>query len=216
MEKECAFRENDLRHDARWWLRWLRDELKRSEVLPRLRDDGSRARRNGLPWREYAPHELEALAGDRARAHDYAGHARKRIEALLPPRLKPLAALWILDVRDTLEVELGPSRALTAEQAEDLESLARLRLRGEALTSAERKRLAYRLAAIDPASVRVRATGGSDLTHAALDATAAAAGSWRVVPSAAGYLPVGEARLVDKGRVALAPGFTFMSARDVL
>jgi hypothetical protein len=210
----CTFWRTELRYDARAHFEWLLYELNAGDVLYRLRDEGTASRLAGLAWRELAAHELESNAGDAARARRYAGRARKRIESLLPASLKPLVPFIVLDVQRTMEVEIGPGRALRSDWVDDLQNLCRRRHAGEALSKWDRDRLAHRLAAINPSFVKVYAAlpGGVaplGLEHAAINATAAAGGSWTVVASAAGYLPVGRAEAVAPGRVAVEPRFTF-------
>jgi hypothetical protein len=141
---------------------------------------------------------------------------RRRIESLLQPKLKPVAPLLVLDRLGTLDIEIGSSRALRPDQVEDLHDLCRRRHRGgKALSSSERERLPLLLASIDPASVRFFAVAApgvrvTDLAYAAVNATAAYAGSWSVVGSAAGYLPVGKGEPSGDGRVAVEPTFTFV------
>lgn len=203
-----------MRYDARAHWRWIAETVELHELLLELRVPGERDRRRGLPWRELAAHEVRVLAGDQARAEDYAGRAR-RIEAVLPPALRPFVSLLVLNVDPPLVI--GASRRLPQRDVARLHRSCRSRLLGKALTDTDSKWLRRKLTAIDPTDAYLKIdTGQLELGHvAAVNATAAAAGSWvHTVASTAGYLPVGQVVERERGR-AVAPSFQFKRAEDV-
>ena len=90
---------------------------------------------------------------------DLAGTTRNKIAGVLPPRMKCLAELLCLLPPDRLaefcgRIEIAGSRPLLRQSdADQLVSLARLRLRGDA-TDTQRHRLRRLLERIDPAVCR--------------------------------------------------------------
>jgi hypothetical protein len=199
------------RLDAAWYFSWLRELDEWQTEIAWLRAAGSSDRRKGLPLREYAANEVEELGGDPSRSYRYAARAR-RLEAVLPPKLRFVAAL-VVDYRCTLEIEIEGSRALAQTDLPRLDKTVRRRLRRNGLTRAERDWLALRLKTLDPVSVRVLFPTTSSLgvgSVAAVNATVAAAGSWPAVASAAGCLPIGPVATVESERVAITHPFTFL------
>jgi hypothetical protein len=130
---------------------------------------------------------------------------------VLPAKLRFVAAL-ALDYRGKLEIEIGGSRSLNPADLPRLEKVVRGRLSRSALKRSDRDFLKLRLATLDPVSARVLLSNAGGLgvgSVAAVSATAAAAGSWPAVASAAGHLPLGPVAALENGRVAVAQPFYF-------
>src|SRR6266571_5367078 len=92
----CTKRNAQRRLNASWWFEWVQEQLEWQDALSFLRWRGKAPRVKGLPLREYAASEVEALGGDRDRARRYASVGR-RLEKVLPASLRPLVALLVAD-----------------------------------------------------------------------------------------------------------------------
>src|SRR5947209_3464613 len=137
-QQACTKRNTDFRRlDAAWWFAWMQEQVEWQDVLGRLRWEGEAQPSKGLPRREYAPHELEALAGDRDRARRYASRAR-RLGAVLPPELRRLVPSLVVDYRRVLPIEIRGGRSLTPDDAARLREVCLRSLRREALSRGER------------------------------------------------------------------------------
>jgi hypothetical protein len=199
-----------LRLDAAWYFSWLRKLDEWETQIAKVRSLGGADRRKGLPLREYAANEVDELGGDSDRSYRYAARAR-RLEAVLPPRLRFVATL-VVDYRGTLEIEIGRSRSIDSDDLPRLEETVRRRLSRDGLKRADRDWLLIRLRTLDPVSARALLPNASRLgvgSVAAVSATAAAAGTWPAVASAAGYLPVGPVAALENGSVAIERPFHF-------
>jgi len=141
------------RLDAAWYFSWLRELDAWATQIAWLRALGGSDRRKSLPLREYAANEVDGLGGDSDRSYRYAARAR-RLEAVLPPRLRFVATL-IVDYSGTLEIKIEGSRSIDPDDLPRLEETVRRRLSRDGLKRADRDWLVLRLRTLDPVSARV-------------------------------------------------------------
>jgi hypothetical protein len=198
------------KRNSEWWWAWLREQPEWNAALGILQQDGSVTRQRGLSWRELAPHEIEELAGDQARARKYASRGR-RMEKVLPANLRPLVAIaaaggaW-------LPIEIPASRSLDESDLPRLQNICRRTLSGEKIGRADGQWRDRKLRSINPTQpIHVPASVGQLSGPVALHATALEGGELVLGASHAGWLPVGHVEPSRYGAhvPGVRPAFTF-------
>jgi hypothetical protein len=197
-------------YTSRGHLTWLRNLREFHIALGPQRRVSYSARRASLPWREIAIDELESSAARRTARY----RARqRRIAAVLPPSLRALVPVLMLDIDADIEIPTGRGIRESA-RIERLHRICRqsLDVDAPALSDADHKYLRRTLALLDPQhGCRVYAQASfsnADVrpgSAVAINVTLAERRDWRGSEPRPGCPRIGTLERVEGDRIAITP-----------